>query len=134
MAKITVKKETLENLVPVYGEKNTECNALKKVVADLNTKIKATIKDLGCQNKDIIISGWKCSLTVSEEEKTNEDRLLEILRANNVPAIRTKEYVDSEELERLIYGGKVSKEVLLEMDKCIERTSKETLRCVKVKE
>jgi len=134
MARITVKKETLEDLVPVYGEKNTECNALKKVVADLNTKIKTTIKALKQQNKDIIISGWKCSLTISEEEKTNEERLLEVLRANNVPAIRTMEYVDSEELERLIYAGKVPKKVLLEMDKCVERTTKETLRCVKVKE
>lgn len=134
MARTIIKKETLEDLVPVYGEKNTECNALKKVVAELNTKLKTTIKDLKQQNKDIIISGWKCSLTVTEEEKTNEERLLDVLRANNVPAIRTQEYVDSEELERLIYAGKVPKEVLLEMNKCIERTTKETLRCTKVKE
>ena len=37
------KQLTLEELIPQYGEQNTQCNALKKVVADLNAKIKKAL-------------------------------------------------------------------------------------------
>ena len=126
-------KETLEELIPVYGEQNTQCNALKKVVADLNTKIKAAIHAEGRENTDIIINGWKCTLSVSEDTKVNEEMLLEILKSNKIPVIKTREYVDFDELEKLMYAGKVSKKVLLEMDKCNESVVKETLRCSRVK-
>ena len=133
---------TLEELVPLYGKQNTECNALKKVVADLNTKLKTIIKSLKQENKDIMIDGWKCSLTVTKEDKVNEDKLLEVLKADWIehngsmecPYIKHKEYIDSDELERYIYAGKMSKETMLKMDQCNEKTTKETLRCTKVKE
>lgn len=136
------EKMTLEELVPLYGEENTKCNALKKVVADLNAKIKSTIKELNQQNKDIIIDGWKCSLSITQEDKVNEERLLQVLKedwaAHNgsmeCPYIKRKEYIDEEELERYIFAGKMSKEVIFEIDKCNEKVTKETLRCSKVKE
>lgn len=130
----TERKLTLEELVPLYGEKNTECIALKKEVADLNAALKTAIKDAMQQNKDIKIDGWKCTLTVSEDVKVNEDRLLLVLKAYDVPAVRTREYIDFDELERLIYAGSVSQDALLEMDACNEKTTKDVLRCTKLKE
>lgn len=127
------RKLTLEELVPLYGEKNTECNALKKEVADLNATLKTAIKDAKQQNKDIKIDGWKCTLTVAEDVKVNEDRLLLVLKTYGVPAVRTREYIDFDELERLIYAGSISQDVLLEMDACNDKTLKETLRCTKQK-
>ncbi len=128
------RKLTLEELVPLYGEKNTKFNALKKEVAELNSELKTAIKNANQQNKDIKIGGWKCTLSVSEDVKVNEDRLLEVLKTHGVDVIRTREYIDFDALERLIYAGSVSQDVLLEMDACNEKTLKDVLRCTKLKE
>ena len=122
---------TLDKLVPLYGQHNTEFNALKKMVADLNAKLKECIKKNKKSNTDIEIDGWKCSLTVTEEKVMNEDRLLEFAKKHNLDIIKTKEYVDADELERLIYAGKLSKKLIVEMDKCNDVKTKETLRCTK---
>ena len=127
------KTQTLAELIPLYGEQNTQCNALKKVVADLNSKIKTAIHAVQKENTDIEIDGWKCSLSVTEESSFNEDRLIEFCKQNKIKVVKTKEYVDEEELERLIYNGKISKELLIEMDKCKDTKTKETLRCTKTK-
>ena len=124
----------LDELITQYGEQNTQCNALKKVVADLNAKLKTAIKSLNQQNKDIEVNGWKCSLSVTEEKVMNEDRLLEFCKANKIKCIKTKEYVDADALEKLIYSGKISEELIIEMDKCNDVKTKETLRCSKAKE
>lgn len=124
----------LDELITQYGEQNTQCNALKKVVADLNAKLKTAIKSLNQQNKDIEVNGWKCSLSVTEEKVMNEDRLLEFCKVNKIKCIKTKEYVDADALEKLIYSGKISEELIIEMDKCNDVKTKETLRCSKAKE
>ena len=135
MARKKIEKPlTLEELIPAYGEQNTECNALKKVVADLNTKIKEAIHKAKQENKDLNIRGWKCSLTVEEKKEMNEDKLLEFCKEHNLKCVKTKEYVDGDLLEKLIYSGKISEELLVEMDKCNDIKTKETLRCVKEKE
>lgn len=128
------KIPTLAELIPLYGEQNTACNALKKVVSDLNSKIKTAIHDIQKENTDIEIEGWKCSLTVTEEATFNEDRLIEFAKKHKLKIVKTKEYIDEDALERLIYNGQISKELLIEMDKCKDVKTKETLRCVKLKE
>lgn len=127
------KQLTLEELIPQYGEQNTQCNALKKVVADLNAKIKKAIHDAKQENKDIEIEGWKCSLTVEDKKTLNEDKLLEFAKKHNLDVIRTKEYVDPDLLEKLIYSGKLSNKLVAEMDKCNDIKVSETLRCTRVK-
>ena len=100
----------------------------------MNAKLKTAIKSLNQQNKDIEVNGWKCSLSVTEEKVMNEDRLLEFCKANKIKCIKTKEYVDADALEKLIYSGKISEELIIEMDKCNDVKTKETLRCSKAKE
>lgn len=126
------KKLTLEEMIPLYGEQNTECNALKKVVADLNSKIKEQIKKEKKENKDIVIDGWTCNLEVKDDSDFNEERLVEFCKLHKIDVVRTKEYVDGKALENLIYNGQVSRELLLEMNKCKDKKMKETLRCKKV--
>ena len=136
MARKKIEKEqTLEELIPLYGEQNTQCNALKKVVADLNSKIKAAIHTKKSENKDIEVDGWKCKLSVEESSNMNEERLLEFLKAHNIKGIiKTKEYVDFDALEKVIYAGDISKELLLEMNSCKDSNTKEVLRVTKLKE
>ena len=132
--KLAEKKLTLNELVPMYGEQNTQCNALKKVVADLNAKLKQAIKDAKKSDEDIIIDGWKCKLSVTDESVFNEDRLLEFVKQHKIDVVRTKEYVDYDALESLIYNGKIKKDVLLEMESCKDAKTKETLRISQLKE
>ena len=128
--------KNLEELIPEYGKKNTECNALKKEVAALNSDIKAAITESKQENTDIEVDGWKCSLSVTTEESLDEEKVIELLKKHNITSvIKTKEYLDSDELEKLIYSGGVAKKVLAEINsKCKITKTKETLRCTKTKE
>ena len=130
----TEKALTLEKLIPEYGEKNTECNALKKVVADLNSKVKTAIHLALKENTDIEISGWKCKLSVEETSEMNEEKLIEFAKAHKLNIVKKKEYVDFDALERLIYNGDIPKNVLVEMNGCKETKTKEVLRINKIKE
>jgi len=128
------RKQTLADLVPLYGEQNAECNALKKVVADLNSKIKTAIHEARKENTDIEIDGWKVTLSVSDNSTFNEDKLIEFAKAHKLNIVKKKEYIDFDALEGLIYNGKIDKELLVEMDSCKEVSTKETLRCTRMKE
>lgn len=128
------QQDNLKNLIPEYGKKNTECNSLKKVVSELNTKIKKAIKDNKKLNEDIVIDGWVCKLTTKEKSTFNEDRLIEFCKKNKIDVVRTKEYVDADVLEKLMFNGSIPKELILEMDKCKDTTIDERLTCSKVKE
>ena len=128
------KQLTLEELIPIYGVQNTEFNTLKKTVDDLKLKIKTAIHAAHLLDKDITIEGWKCKLSVTDTSTMNEDRLLEFAKAHNIDIIRTKEYVDFDALEKLLYAGKIPQDVVAEMESCKESSTKEVLRCTKVKE
>ena len=128
------KRQTLDELIPLYGEQNTQCNALKKVVSDLNTKIKLAIHESAKENEDVIVGGWKCKLSVDDNSTMNEARLLDVAKTHGIDIIRTKEYIDFDALEKLIYNGDIPKETLLEIDSCRDAGTKETLRVTKVKE
>lgn len=133
MARKKTEQLNLNELIPQYGEQNAQCNALKKVVTDLNSKIKQAIHESKKENTDIVVDGWRCSLSVTDSSEFNEDRLIEFCKQNNIDVVRTKEYIDGNELERLIYNGAISKELMLEMDKCKDSKTRETLRCTKEK-
>ena len=55
------------------------------------------------------------------------------MKKYNVPVIKTKEYVDADALERLIYAEKLDHEILLAIDACNTKVTKETLRVKKLK-
>lgn len=124
---------TLEELIPLYGQQNTECNALTKQVKELNGKLKEAIKKQSKENQDIVVEGWKCKLTVEYKSDMNEERLLEFVKKNNIPVVKQKEYIDFEMLEDLIYKEQVPKDVVLEMNSCMDKNIKEVLRISKVK-
>lgn len=124
---------TLEELIPLYGQQNTECNALTKQVKELNGKLKEAIKEQSKENQDIVVEGWKCKLTVEYKSDMNEERLLEFVKKNNIPVVKQKEYIDFDMLEDLIYKEQVPKDVVLEMNSCMDKNIKEVLRISKVK-
>lgn len=124
---------TLEELIPLYGQQNTEYNALKKKVNELNGKLKEAIKEQSKENQDIVMEGWKCKLTVEYKSDMNEERLLEFVKKYNIPVVKQKEYIDFDMLEDLIYKEQVPKDVVLEMNSCMDKNIKEVLRISKIK-
>lgn len=134
--KLTIKvREHLQNLVYEYGVHKTKADSLKKKCDAENSEIKEI---MGEYNLSEIESGdYTAKLSISERETVDEDVLLEVAKKHqNIfnDIIKTKEYVDSDALEKAIYNNQIPNDILLELDKA--RTIKQipTLRVSKNKE
>ena len=128
MARKTV---TLDTLIPQYAENKSMLDDYKKICDEENKKIKELMEEGSYET-----GGYKATKSVQVRETMNEDKLLDVLRHYTFGAevIKSKPYVDMDVLESLIYKGKLSKEVLMEIDKCRESKEVVTLRISKVKE
>lgn len=101
--------EELKNLAEEYFKNNEIKKNVEKVVKEIGPKIKSIIHGLGVTEKEV--DGLKISLRTSKRKSMNEDKLLEICKNFNQPnLIKTKEYVDEEVLETLIYNGIIKAE------------------------
>lgn len=130
----------LEKVVARYGENDAKMKELKK----LCDGDKVTIKN-ALQNSDtdtITAGGYTVKCTVSNRESLNENKMLSILKQDwetrypdqECPYIKTREYVDMDELESVLYAGDLPADVLKSLDDCREVTEVVTLRCTKAKE
>ena len=132
MAKM--KMTDLDSLIPQYFTVNSELTVIKKYRDKFNADIKDIMRDHALPN--YIADGYKATLSISDTVTMDEDILLDILHKHPTLAffcVKTKEYVDFDALESLIYKGEIGEDILLEMDKAKKTTTKETLRVTKVK-
>lgn len=132
MAKM--KMTDLDSLIPQYFTVNSELTVIKNHRDKINTDIKDIMRDYVLPN--YIADGYKATLSISDTVTMDEDILLDILHKHPTIAffcVKTKEYVDFDALESLIYKGEIGEDILLEMDKAKKTTTKETLRVTKVK-
>lgn len=129
-----------DDLVNSYGEHNKTLNSLKKECDSEKEQIKSFLLDNNLDDHDT--DKFSVKLTVSERQSVDEDKLLSVLKQNwideygaNVecPYIKTREYVDMEQLETVLYNNEMSQDMLDKIDSCITRTEVKTLRCSKVK-
>lgn len=129
------KVETsLDTLIPQYAENKSMLDDYKKICDDENKKIKELMEEGSYE-----AGGYKATKSVTTRETMNEDKLLDVLKQYPTACyeqglIKTKEYVDMDVLESMIYKGVIDKNVLLEIDKCRESKEVVTLRISKVKE
>ena len=129
MSKLT----DLDSLIPRYAANKAEMDDYKRICDKENAEIKSIMGDLAVQHYET--GGYKASYSVQQRESMNEDMLLEIAHLFGIPEIvKTKEYIDFDALEKAIYDGKISDDILLEMDKAKEVKQVVTLRVTKVKE
>lgn len=123
----------LDSLIPRYAANKAEMDDYKKICDKENAEIKAIMRDLAVHHYEA--GGYKASYSVQQRESMNENMLLEIAHLFGIPEIvKTKEYIDFDALEKAIYDGKISDDILLEMDKAKEVKQVVTLRVTKVKE
>lgn len=110
-----VSSNPLDNLIPEYKEKKTEEDKYKKAADKLNKEIKEEF-----DKQDITeysAGGWKATITITEKSDFNELQAIEILRGSLDPelfdeVVKTKEYIDNDALERMIYQKTVDATLL----------------------
>lgn len=122
----------LYELIDQYGQNNTKLNALKKTCDSLKSDIKTTMSELDTTEFDT--GTYAAVLSTVSKESMDDDLLVDFVRNLGLRGvIKKKEYVDMDKLEKAIYAGKITKEQLIEMDKCKVITSYQKLIVKKVK-
>lgn len=122
----------LDTLIPAYAKNKAMLDDYKKICDDENKQIKELMDEGSYET-----NGWKATKSIQHRETMNEDKLLDLLRKagfSQSSIIKTKEYVDMDELESAIYKGLIEKDILLEIDKCRESKEVITLKVTKIKE
>ena len=124
---ITIKD--LERMVSNYYMNKQDLDSYKELCDKENKEIKKVMEELELDIHEF--GDYKVTRTVSNRETINEDVLLDIVRSHNIPVIKTKEYVDMDALESLIYNNQIPKDILLQMDKARNCNEVVTLRVTK---
>lgn len=95
--------DSLTELIPRYYEMKSEMDSYKKQCDTDNAEIKRIM--LESNSLEESAGGYTAKLTIVEKEDFNELRLLQKLKAmGKTECIKTKEYVDMDVLENIIYN------------------------------
>jgi hypothetical protein len=139
-----VKAVSLDELIPTYAENKAMLDDYKKICDSENKQIKELMEEGTYE-----AGGYKATKSVSTRDDIKEDKILaklsddmrECFELNNI--IKTKEYIDMDNLESLLYSlnnkrdiesKKIKDELIELLDSCTERKDVVTLRVSKVKE
>lgn len=112
----TMSDENLRDCVLRYKDAKDQESAVKKLVTSLGGSIKEEL-----QNRDMseyIAGDIRASITITPNQDVNELQAIEILRKALTPeqfskVVKTKEYIDDDEFEKLVYAHEVEAEILL---------------------
>lgn len=123
----------VEAILDYQGAKKQE-STIKKIVTDLGGTIKQEL-----QNRDVtefVAGDVRASITITPNQDVNELQAIEILRKALTPeqfskVVKTKEYIDDDEFEKLVYAHEVDAEIL--MPAVTPKAPTVTLRLGKVK-
>lgn len=129
----------LKILVQLYGHNKSQLDEIKKVCDSQNNQIKDLMSRYNISEEES--EDFKVSYSVQHRESLDEDRLLALF--TSVPAfakyadqyniVKTKEYIDMDALESLLYKEELTHEQTTELDKCRESKDIPTLRITKKK-
>ena len=130
----------LEQLIPQYGEHDSQLKQIKAVCEEEKNLIKGAMT--ASQLDTATYGGYKVTKTETIRESLNTVKALNILKEywgkkgtnETCPYIKMVETLDMDSLESDIYANKLDKDTLLALDTCREKTPVVTLKCVKTKE
>lgn len=108
--------QELGNAILDYQNAKKQETAIKKVVTELNETIKTELQNR--KETEFIVGDVKASITITPRQDVNELQAIEILRKALTPeqfsqCVKTKEYIDDDEFERLVYAKEVDAEILM---------------------
>lgn len=99
-----------------------ECKSYKDVYNEAKKKatpLEDKIKEYALSHPDEILKSdnWQATVTVTPKEDFNEEKAIEIIKQNLsgellASVIKTKEYIDEDALEKLIYNGDLDAKLL----------------------
>jgi len=130
---------SFDALVADYGQIDEKAKELKKIQDSEKEEIKKRMSEQNISSHTA--GGYTVTKVVSNREKLNEDKALVILKQDWVskygsmecPYIKTREYIDMDALEAVLYAGEIDKETLKRLDACREVTEVVALKCTKAK-
>lgn len=98
----------LSKIIDEYKESKDKENALKKVNNALSENIKGYM--YGHDMSSVDSEKYTATLTKTDTESLNEDLAIELIKENLEGAllntvIKTKEYIDEDALEKLVFNG-----------------------------
>ena len=114
----------LNELIPNYYNNKEKMEKYKKLVDKQNKDIKELMEDTYAYET----GKYRAVLSTSTRVTMDEERLLGIPKKNNINCIRTKEYVDMDMLENMIYHNEIPKDVLKLIGTCKDEKEVKTLR------
>lgn len=130
--------DRLKDLVTNYYENKEDEKTIKKLVSEQNADIKRLLMEndnLKTSDGDYIYNtGTIVAKLADKVSKTlNEDKLLSVAKKYKISGIvKTKEYIDMDALEDMMYKGQLSAEIKQEIAKCeeIKRTPTLTVKAM----
>ncbi len=127
------ENDTLGNLIVSYAENKRELDSYKKICDKENAEIKELMLNSGYT--EYPYNGYIAKYSVETRETMNESKLIDILKecGYTKDIIKTKEYVDMDALEKVIYNESIPKEILLKLDTARESKEIVKLRVTKQK-
>lgn len=98
----------LSKIIDEYKESKDKENSLKKINNELSENIKSYMHEHNMTTADT--DNYTATLSRKDSESLNEDLAIEIIKENLGGAllssvIKTKEYIDEDALEKLVYNG-----------------------------
>lgn len=101
----------LDGLINKYGDVKSKLADLKKEESNLNQTIKSLM--IADDLKEVSTDTYKVVYQERTSESLDEDKVIDILKKNNVKGIvKTKQYVDEDALEQAIYNGKLDADII----------------------
>lgn len=110
-----MEDKALADAVLDYQNAKKQETSIKKIVTELGSTIKQEL-----QNRDVtefIAGDVRASITITPNQDVNELQAIEILRKALTPeqfskVIKTREYIDDDEFEKLVYAHEVDAAIL----------------------
>lgn len=125
----------LSDMVSAYADVKAREKEVKNDVDELNKAIKAAM--LEGNLSEAHGGGYVATLTEQKREDFDEDKLIALFKNNLdtnpelAKCIKTKEYIDMEALENLIYNAEIDNNIVTEMGRCKVEKVTQVLRIKK---
>lgn len=110
-----MEDSALEQAVLDYQGAKKQESSIKKVVSDLGATIKQELQDRNVT--EFIAGNIRATISITENQDVNELQAVEILRKALTPeqfgrVVKTREYIDDDEFEKLVYAHEVDAQIL----------------------
>ena len=134
---ITEQMEKLNKIVPIYVANNTESKNYKKLVSDGSAEIKEILQSIKMDS--IEVGEYKVFVTHIDKSYMDTDKLLAFVKERfpqelQERVVKTREYIDEDVLESIMYKNEISDDIKADMAKCMVEKEELRLNVKQIKE